>query len=366
MSLKALELGISALQRGQTEEGTRLIRIALKGGDLTGEMRAIAYLWMAEAQADPSQRRAMYSAAVQADPANQDARQRLNAVLTQELPPAPVLSGMSGTAASPASTPASTPSRVNVADHVARIIGGPNGPGTGVFVSESLVATTRFVIGENERVTVEVHPTRQLPALVVRAFSELDLALIRVDHRPMGSLPITPYPRVPDDAPLTAVSFSGEMVTARQRPTNRVMEPHWIPTTITQVSDAGGDPLFDAQTYLVGILTKNTSRASAHFYGLHISAIRRAVQTYLGEASERRVYCVSCGSASRAGGMGYYYCETCGGVLPFAQAMSRYPLPQAEPFYGSGGVRCTRCGASAGFYAGHCLRCGQPPATTTI
>lgn len=364
MSLKALELGISALQRDRKDEGTRLIRIALKSGELTGELRAIAYLWLAEAQSDPAQRRAMYSAAVQADPANADARQRLNAVLTQELPAAPVLSGMSG---APASVPAaSAPTRVNVADHVARIIGGPNGPGTGVFVAENLIATTRYVIGEHERITVEVHPARQLPGQIVRAFSELDLALIRVEHRPVGSLPITPYPRVPDDAPLTAVSFSGEMVTARQRPTNRVMEPHWIPTTLTQLPDAGGDPLFDAQTYLVGILTKNTSRASAHYYGLHISAIRRAVQTYLGEASERRVYCSCCGHASRAGGMGFFYCEVCGGVLPFAQAMTRYPMPQAEPFYGSGGVRCTRCGSSAGFYGGRCLRCGQEQATTTF
>ncbi|MFN8451339.1 MAG: hypothetical protein U0521_22845 [Anaerolineae bacterium] len=74
---------------------------------------------------------------------------------------------------------------VNVADHVAHIIGGPNGPGTAFFVAqEGVLATTRHVVGGLQQVTVELHIGRQLPGYVVRAYTELDLTLIRVEHNP--------------------------------------------------------------------------------------------------------------------------------------------------------------------------------------
>jgi hypothetical protein len=119
--------------------------------------------------------------------------------------------------------------------------------------------------------------------------------------------------------------------------------------------------MFDDRNYLVGMMTRNTSRTSAHLFGLHISMIRRVLDTYLREArAESRVYCPNCGNNSRAVGAGYFYCEACGGVTPAAQNVARYPIPQAEAFYESGRVRCTVCGSLAGIYNNACLRCGSP------
>jgi hypothetical protein len=256
----------------------------------------------------------------------------------------------------------------NVADHVANVIGGPNGPGTGFFVSpDGILATTRFIVGSTERLTVELHIGRQLTGYVVRAYPEYDLSFIRIDHHLDTVLPITPMPRVADETTLIAVTYGGEMQRGKQRPSKRVIASHWIPTSFTRLSDTGGDPIFDDRNYLIGMMTRNTGRQSAYLYGIHIGAIRRCLEMFLLEKqTENRTYCPSCGASSRAGGAGYFYCETCGGTLPQAHHLARYPIPQAEAYYGANSSQCTRCGARAGLYKGRCLRCGQPPQTGTL
>ena len=177
---------------------------------------------------------------------------------------------------------------------------------------------------------------------------------------PRTTLPITPQPRVPDDAPLAIYPYGRQPLPGAQRPTKRALAAHWIPTTYTQLGDVGGAPVFDQQQYLVGMMTGNTSRNSGHAYVLHIAAIRARLQGYLDELrSEARAYCPSCGANSRAGGAGFYYCEACGGMMPRAQYVTRQPLPQAEYYYGVSGIRCTQCGSQSGMYNGKCLRCGQ-------
>ncbi len=359
MSHRTLEMGIAAVQRGSSAEGGRLIRIAIKSGELSPQMRAIAYLWLAETQNDSQQKRASYGEALAADPNNTEARTRLASLLTAQLPTSSPVAMQTQVAAAVQNVPQSG---FNIADHVAHIIGGPNGPGTAFFVAQNgILATTRHVVGGLPQVTVELHIGRQLPGMVVRAYTDLDLTLIHVDHDPGGLLPITPMPRVADDTPLTIVTYDGEMIKSSDRPTNRVMAAHWIPTNTAKLLDAGGNPIFDDRNYLVGMMTKNTSRTSGHMFGLHISAIRRMVDTYLREAqTESRVYCPSCGNASRAAGAGFFYCEQCGSTTPQALNISRYPIPQAEAYYESGRIRCVACGSMAGIYNGICLRCGQP------
>lgn len=366
MSTRILEMGIRALQAGSGEEGIRLLRIALKQNALPPELRAIAYLWLAETSRDAADRVRYLGLAASADPNNADARARLAQAMAPTAAP-PVTLPATGPLAPSHGTPPAAPvmpptaapaaSKVNVADYVARIIGGPAGAGTGVLIADGIIATTRHVVGSLERVTVEFHGMAQVAAIVVRSYPEFDLALLNVDHRVAGMLPITPLPRVPDDAPLIAVSFAGEMIEGRQRPTRRAMAAHWIPTTITRLPDAGGDPLFDDQLYLVGLLTDNTSRISEHRFGIHISAIRRALDALLSESRERRLYCPTCGSGSRAGAAGLYYCETCGATMPVARSIQRGPRSGTEAYYPRG-ARCNHCGAEAGFYSGRCLRCG--------
>jgi hypothetical protein len=157
------------------------------------------------------------------------------------------------------------------------------------------------------------------------------------------------------------------MQRSQQRPTKRALASQWIPTTFTNLADTGGDPIFDERNYLVGMMTRNTGRRSAYLYGIHIGAIRRCLETFLLETQmEHRVYCPCCGGHSRAGGVGFFYCEGCGSVLPQAQHLPRYPIPQSEVYYSVGGAQCTRCGARVGFYKGRCLCCGQPPQTGAL
>ena len=327
-------------------------------------MRAIAYLWLAETQTDPQQKRASYGEALAADPNNVEARQRLASLLTAQLPA--VAHDRRSAPRRRSRSPPSSPqpqAGVNIADHVAHIIGGPNGPGTAFFVAqEGILATTRHVVGGLQQVTVELHIGRQLPGIVVRAYTDLDLTLIHVDHNPGSLLPITPMPRVADETPLTIVTYNGEIIKTTQRPTNRVMAAHWIPTTATKLLDAGGNPIFDDKNYLVGMMTKNTSRTSAHMFGVHISR-DPAHGRYLSARSARR-------KPRLLPGLRQQQPRRRSGLLLLravwqrhaarAQTMQRYPIPQAEAYYETGRIRCIVCGSTAGIYNSVCLRCGQP------
>jgi hypothetical protein len=355
MSRKALELGISAIQQGNTAEGARLIRIALNDPSLTADVRAIACVWLAETSPDPAFRRACYTAALEAQPGSADIQARLAAL--DSLPaPAP---------AAPVRATASTApvhSAPNGADHLLTVIDGPNGAGTAVAVTpDGMIATTRRVIGGLERATIALPGGRQVYAVVVRSFPELDLALLQLPSPAPALLPISPLPRVPDDAPLVAISADGAVTRATQRPTRRALAPHWIPTTVTALSDAGGAALFDDRMQLVGIMTTCFSLASSSYlYGIHISAIRRAAESARAEAAAERLrYCPNCGSGSRAAGQGYFYCEVCGSVTPEARSVRRYPVPTAAAYYEPvGKARCPQCNATVGSHNGHCLRCG--------
>lgn len=264
-------------------------------------------------------------------------------------------------AAAPPAYAAAMPYSTNLAEHIVGVFGGPNGPGSGFFISpEGIVATTRYIVGGLERMTVELQPGQQIAATIVRGFPELDLVFLRLEVAPRTTLPITPLPRVPDEAPLGVYAYGKQPQSGSQRATKRALAAHWIPTNYTQIADMGGAPVFDQQQYLVGMITRNTSRNSGHYYALHIAAIRARLQAYLDELrSDARAYCPTCGSNSRAGGAGFYYCESCGGVIPRAQFVTRQPLPQAEYYYSVSGIRCVQCGAQSGLYNGKCLRCGH-------
>ncbi len=355
------------MQAGSTAEGARLIRIALKTEQLDPDMQAIGCLWLAEAETTPAGKRARYQQALAADPGNAEAKARLNRLLMERLPsasapapaPAPVAEVVAVAAPVPTAAPvASGP--VNVADHIASIFGGPNGPGTAFFVvAEGVLATTRHVVGGLERVTVGLLNGRQLNGEVIRSFPALDLAFIRIDHTAPGLLPVTPLPRVPEDTPLYVFHYTGEMLPAAQRPTQRVLPAQWIPTTFDHVVDAGGGPIFDAGGQLVGMITTDTGRTSGYLYGLHIAAIRASFEAVYQELrGDQRTYCPPCGALSRAGGAGLAYCEFCGAVLPQAQQITRYPQPRAAAFYDANTTSCSTCGSFAGIHQGHCLRCG--------
>jgi hypothetical protein len=388
-----MEQGIAAIRAGNLSEGARLLRIALKSDVLTGSLRATTCLWLAETSDDAEFKRTCYQDALAADPNNQDAKERLAALLASQLPPTPTPSTYSPTPATPAYTsPAVAPGTGHLVTstpvpgsvplmpaqpaapgtfqaapsyRIAGVIGGPNGPGTAFFIMrEGLLATTRYAVGGNEHLTLELENRRQLLGRVVRTFPEVDLAFIHVEQQVGDLMSITPLPQVPDHARLRAVSYSGQSVTGKKRATKRILAAHWFPTDIRKIPDAGGNPVFDDNHYLLGMLTKDIDRASGCVYGLHITAIYRYVEHFRQEMAANRtaVYCPGCGGLSRAAAAGGYYCETCGSVMPSAQNIGRLPQPQLVGFYFENDrITCTRCGANVGFHNGKCLRCGQSP-----
>lgn len=394
MQMRSMEQGIQSIQAGNLEEGARLLRIALKDPALSGQLRAVALMWLAETNADPQHKINCYKEALAADPGNQDVHQRMAYILSTQLPkdqPRPQSSATSTetTPAQPTSTPQAAPPQPTSVPGMPQpapmtpaqpqqppgaqysgggyfrtvgVIGGPNGDGTAFFIAhQGLLATTRYVVGGVEHLTVALDTGRNVPGHVVRAFPELDLALIQTEIQVSNLLPVAQQLYLPDDARLTAIAHNGRVMSGQRRATKRQLAQHWIPTTISRLEDAGGNPLFDERNYLVGMLTHNMSRSSGYYYGLLISSILKAMETFNRERAEdsQRAYCPSCGMASRAPGSRLFYCEVCGGTLPYAQQATRFPVPQAAGFYGENMHQpCPHCGARVGYYNGACLRCG--------
>lgn len=354
MSLRALEMGIKAVQMGSRAEGARLLRYALKqdgrSATLDGDQRATAYVWLAETSDDPASKRSYYAAALQhaRDPGlNAEIRARLSALT------APMPSVMPPSSLPPAETPAPS-ANVNVALMVARVLDGAHGAGTAVFL-DGMWVTTRHVVGGAERLTVELHQHGQIAAAVAVSSPEHDLALLIIGHTPPGALPTAALPE-DRETPLVALAFDGTATYGAYRPTRRTMAAHWLPTDIKALPDAGGDPLFDDANRLVGIMTVNTARSADHLFAVTVDAARRLIAAYR-QSGGAGVYCPACGSRSAALAAGYAYCERCGAVGTTAPAVRR-SLPGSDQPYRVGGAPCATCGAAAGSYKGRCLRCG--------
>jgi len=394
MPFRIMEQGIEAVRQGNKVEGARLLKIALNNAQLQGALRATTYLWLAETRADIKEKIECHRQALESDPNNEKIRSRLARLLEMDLPsfdtpddnlPTGASTGFtppSGmyvpTDVPPPAVPANQPPVITnqMADGLAPkrkrksfyrmvgIIGGPNGLGTGFFVnSDGLVATTRFVVGGATRVTIELEAGHRLQGRVVRSYPEIDLAFIETDFHVHDLLPFSLQPTIPDNTPLTAVSYSGKVMTGQRRISVSDLREEWFTTTIHHTIDAGGNPVFDENNTLVGMLTRNANRTSVYFFGLSIHAITRYVHHFQHESrdSGTRSYCPSCGYLARAGALGGFYCEMCGSVLPEKADDTRFPLaiPQLDGVYGENIHRkCPKCQARAGFFNSVCLRCG--------
>jgi hypothetical protein len=248
--------------------------------------------------------------------------------------------------------------------HIVGIIGGPNGPGSGFFITHNgLLVTSRYVVGGLEGVTVESDTGRQMPGRVVRSFPEIDLAFVYVDQTMSELLPVSPFPTIADNTPLTGIVHGGQVINGVKRATQRALSPHWFPTDIVSLPDAGGCPVFDDRHNLVGMLTRDISSSASYIYGVHINTIRGCVETFMNEmrTAQNRIYCQSCGYVSQAAGAGGHYCENCGTVMPLAHGNPRALPPQVLAYYQERHpTPCAICGARAGFSRdkGLCLRCG--------
>ncbi len=246
------------------------------------------------------------------------------------------------------------------------IVGGPNGNGSGVYITrDGLVATTRYVVGGQERVNVFLPDGRQILGQVVRSYPALDLALIQTNVQVTQLLRVTQSQVLPDQMVIYAVTHpgqQGQVTESVKRTTRHQTAAHWFPTMINRLMDAGGNPIYDQQNTLVGLLTKNTSRSSGYAYGLHILKVYEAVQQFYQEKQQnvgQTLYCFSCGIMSRAVAFNGFYCENCGSTLSYAVEITRYPQMNLVGLYGENAHRpCPNCNSQVGYYKGFCIRCG--------
>jgi len=258
------------------------------------------------------------------------------------------------------------PHRLSQTPQVVGIKHGPNGDGSGVFVTrDGVIATTRYVVGGAEQVMVEVDTNYETVGRVIRTYPALDLALIHVNVQLDRVWPPINMPVIVDNESFVSISYGREVIRATHRKSKGQLSPHWIPTTaqLRNVKDAGGDVMYDTKNYLIGILTRNASRETGYVYGLHILHIYDKVNEYLRERQQmpNSGYCHHCGSMTRAEHYGGYYCETCGAVLPSAENIDRRnrTSQQLLQIYNENLSRtCPNCRAKVGYYNAKCLRCG--------
>jgi ribosomal protein L37AE/L43A len=353
MSLQAIQAGIQAIQTGDMVRGEQLLRTGLQSPEVTGSARAVGYMWLATTSNNPHFQIECYQAAVQADPANTEARNRLNALIQAQQPPPPVNLPMP-----PANPPPQAPPPPQSMPQATQsfqahgqnqaiprmwefgVQGGPNGIGTAfLIVRDGLLATTRYIVGSMTNVILISRDGKRMDGQVVRSYPEFDLALIRSPLNVPYLRDMTPSIVVPPNMRLIADDYTERTVEARCRATRRQVTPGWFPTTFTDElpRSFNGAPLIDEKDDLVGMLTRNADRNTGNFYGLHVSTIRRKIEEYYAEiqTDPNRLYCGTCGSLSRAGADGLYYCDICGTTLPFAQNQRRRPHPRAHLYYDS-------------------------------
>ncbi len=395
MNYRTLRQGIDAIKQGYPDQGRRLIKLALKNEPLDGPIRATAFLWLAETTSDTQEKLDYYNNALEADPANGQARQRIAALMEADLPPitppqgnppyqntppqgmppyqnTPPQGNPPYQNTPPQGTPPGTAQPFNYGNTSAQaapdtntqtvgIFDGPNGPGTGFFITQDgIVVTTRFVIAGVEAVTCEIGPGRTLRGQIVYAVPEYDIAFVYTGVSPVTPLTAAQTPNVPENTPLMALAYQQNTFQGIRRQTRSVIPAGWFPTTFDNPPDAGGNPILDRSGVVVGMLTRNTNRTSPYLFGVLMQTIYQYYERYRLSNTGGSTYCPGCGQLSRAAASGAYYCETCGMTLPQAANIRRQNAPQFGPLYGENAPRaCPYCNSRAGFYDNRCIRCGR-------
>lgn len=350
MSLDEIQQGIDAVRDGDIQRGEMLLRRGLQSPNIANDVRAIALMWLAETNPSIQFKIQCYQAALSADPSNADIRRRLGELVASQSPPPgaqpPAPPGTKGS--TPSDPPPNLPGYKQPDNaNVSRlwefgVRGGPNGIGTGfMVVRNGLVATARFVVGSVTEVVLLTRDGREIDGKVVRSYPRYDLAFIRarlnVPYLRDMSLTNGVKPRtrliVDDYTEQRARGKCNFVGTSTPEGWFHTTFPSDLPPSFT------GAPIMDERNDLVGMLTRNTVRDGSpregQLYGLHVSLIRRKIEAYHAEmdADPNRVYCGTCGCLSKAGTEGFFYCETCGAVLPFARRIRRTPHPEAYIYY---------------------------------
>lgn len=289
---RELEQASIDAHEGRPEYARQRLWTLLGNVGLSKDIRAQAYIILADTYLTQAEKRACYAEALALFPAHAEALRGLAQVA---LPPPPNKK--------PVLAPPPPPSyRPDLVDFfpVVGVMDGPNGVGSAFFISrDGLLATTRHIIGGCETVTIELAEGRRIKGTVVWSSPTLDLALIETPYTIHSLMTLTAPAPLPDQ-PLTVHSYRQEMLMAKLRPTGRAIRAGWFPTDITALWDEGGGPILNRDNAVVGMVTRNCSRSSPHIYALSLGTILDAASRYQAQASDGlpRRYCPACGQRS--------------------------------------------------------------------
>ena len=358
-----LRQAIELMQDGQVASAVDMLNRLVGNSELDDKGRAAAYVWLAEAREDSAFKIRCLEQALAHDPENRQIRQGLNQVLAAHSKPGKL----------PPIDNDQRHSKLAETPPVIGIVGGLNGPASGAFVnSAGLIATTSYAIGGAERVTVTLDAERHPAGVVARRFPAHDLALIQTSLRPLRKPSIAPPALTAEDSAFIALAYGGARLRGALAQNSSAGARQWLRTTIppAQLPDAGGNPLYDENGQLLGLLTRNVDGAgnalAAKFS--HVASLADQLHRDHLLMPESR-YCAACGSLTRAGLYGGRHCETCGAAQALDRAEAALP-PQADKlaalYREHAGRPCANCGARVGGYDGRCLRCGRSTASGAV
>lgn len=344
------------MQAGQVAAAVEMLNGLVTESELDDRGRAAAYVWLAESRQDVAFKVRCLERALSHDPDNRQIRQGLDQLKAIRPPPGklPALEFGRGNF------------ELQEAPPVVGVLGGMNGLASGVFIDSSgLLATTSYALGGAASVTAILSAEHQLAGAILRRFPAHDLALIETPVKLARPLAIAPSSLVGDGTAFVALGYGGAKLRGALQPMRGGRARQWLRTTIpaAHAPDVGGNPLYDEDSQLLALLTRNVDGAG-NALAIKISHIVALAKT---EQRRRQLmpdsgYCRNCGAGTRARVFGGNHCETCGAALDMDSAGSPKP-PQSDKLaalYGEdAGQPCAHCGARVNQYAGRCLRCGR-------
>jgi len=352
-----LRQAIQMMQKGQAEAAANQLNRLANSPGLDDQARAAAYVWLAESREDRDFKVRCLERALEHEPNNAQIRQGL-----RQLRAAP---------SQPRHLPAmrqkrESPRQLQQTPRAVGIDGGANGLASAAFIAgDGLLATTSYAVGSALRVDLHISGEQVVSGAVIRRYPQQDLALIASPLSLARKPAIAPPSLAAENLTFTAYSFTGARIHGQLTSAETSRSTPWLATNIhpIQLPDAGGDPLYDAQGQLIGILTHNSDKSGAAL-AIKISQILALAD---GLRRERQLlphagYCPACGALTQAGRYGGRSCETCGAALATAsrRASAEPDRDALRQLYGESEAQpCTRCLAQVGQYEGRCLRCGQ-------
>lgn len=348
-----LRRAIEIMQDGRVEEAAAMLRRLVDEPTLDAKGRAAASVWLAEASDEQEHKQRCLERALEYDPDNLQIRQGLDQLMEQPAQPKhlPLMRARE-----------ETPVRHEEAPLAVAVLGGQNGPASGVIVGrEGLLATTSYAVGGAEDLTLRLDGGRALAGKVTRRYPQYDLAFIAAPVELARKPAIAPPALIAENAAFVALAHRGARLRGALVPTLGGKHDHWLATTIppAQLPDAGGNPLVDERGQLLGIMTRNIGANG------NALALKMAQVTALAEQFQRdrqllpqAGYCRACGGLARALIFGGATCETCGARLAAGDGQD-IQSEELRQLYGEyAAPPCRHCGARLGSHAGRCLRCG--------